>query len=163
MTSTTGTAGSTGSTQSTQKVVPLISSDTAGPLGAIHLPRLWAKQTLAASGMLADGYDECGKGFDQMTIDDLGLDREKLINYIRTERPTYLQFEEWVVQQNGGKIDPAAIKRHNEAVRGYNHSDQLASDMRKSSGLKTESTKDAVTLNMLEDLDELYAQASRGR
>ena len=25
------------------KVVPLISSDTAGPLGAVHLPRLWAK------------------------------------------------------------------------------------------------------------------------
>ncbi len=29
------------------KVIPLISSDTAGPLGAIHLPRLWAKLTLA--------------------------------------------------------------------------------------------------------------------
>ena len=163
MTSTTGTAGTTGSTQATQKVVPLISSDTAGPLGAIHLPRLWAKQTLAASGQLAEGYDECGKGFDQMTIDDLNLDRTKVIDYIRTQRPTYVQFEEWVVQQNGGKIDPAAIKRHNEAIRGYHHGDELASDMRRASGIKNESMKDAVTLNMLEDLDELHAQATRGR
>lgn len=33
-----------------QHVVPLISSDTAGPLGAIHLPRLWTKLTLATQG-----------------------------------------------------------------------------------------------------------------
>lgn len=159
MTSTSGTT--TGATQRSAKVVPLISSDTAGPLGAIHLPRLWAKQTLTAAGMLAEGYDECGSGFDQMTIDDLNLDRGKVIEYIQTQHPTYLQFERWVVDQNGGKIDGEIIRKHNENIRKYNHSDELASQMRRSSGLTNESIKDAVTLNMLEDLDELYAQTRR--
>ena len=67
------------------KIVPIISSDTAGPLGAVHLPRLWAKLTLHNAGMLPDGYDYCGAGFDQMTIDGLGLERDGVIAYVRDE------------------------------------------------------------------------------
>ena len=37
------------------KYVPMISSGTAGPLGALHLPRLWQKVSLEAAGKLADG------------------------------------------------------------------------------------------------------------
>jgi hypothetical protein len=151
----------TGSTGTQTRVVPLISSDTAGPLGAIHLPRLWAKLTLSAAGVLPEGYDECGHGFDQMTISDLNLDRQKVIDYIKTGKPTYMQFERWVIEQNGGRIEPEAIRKHNEAIKGYHHSDELAASMRKSSGLSDESVKDAVTLNKLEDLDELHAQVAR--
>ena len=137
-------------------IIPLVSSDTAGPLGAIHLPRLWMKLTLAAHGALPDGYDECGHGFDGMTLAALNLDRDKTIEYVRTSHPTYMQFEEWVLQQNGGKIDKAAIEKHNAAVRGYHHADDLASSMRKASGIKDESVKDAVRLNTVEDLDEFH-------
>ncbi|MGZ3499636.1 MAG: DUF5069 domain-containing protein [Vulcanimicrobiaceae bacterium] len=149
----------TGST-TTGKVVPLVSSGTAGPLGAIHLPRLWAKLTLGKAGLLADGYDECGPGFDGMTIANLNLDRQKVIDFVRTNNPTYMQFEQWVVQQNGGKIDAETIRKHNESIRGYNHADDLASTMQKASGLSNTQIKDAVTLNTLEDLDELHKQAT---
>jgi len=145
-----------------QNVVPLISSDTAGPLGAIHLPRLWTKLTLASAGLLPQGYDECGKGFDQMTLDDLGLDRQKTIDFIKNNRPKYIAFEEWVVAQNGGSISPDRIRKHNEAIRGYNHADDLAGKMRNSSGIKNASIKDAVTLNTIEDLDDVHAQVTRG-
>jgi hypothetical protein len=150
---TTGTT-----TTSKQTIVPLISSDSAGPLGVIHLPRLWAKLTLGANGKLPEGYDECGPGFDQMTLDALGLDRQKTLDYVRTTKPTYVQFEQWVVAQNGGTIPQDAVRKHNEAVKGYCHSDELAATMRTSSGLSDTSVKDAVTLNKLEDLDELYHQ-----
>lgn len=152
------TTGSTSSTR--EKIVPLISSDTAGPLGVIHLPRLWAKLTLGAAGQLPEGYDECGPGFDQMTLTAMGLDREKTIDYVRKNKPTYIQFERYVVEQNGGKIDPERIRKHNEAVRGYCHADQLAADMRKASGISESTTSDAVTLNKLEDLDELHHQVT---
>ena len=145
-----------------QKVVPLMSSDTAGPLGAIHLPRLWLKLTLANAGLLPDGYDECGPGFDAMTLADLNLDRGKTMEFVRTARPTYMQFEQWVVDQNGGSISPDTIKKHNDAVHGYHHADDLASNMRGSSGLKNATIKDAVTLNTLEDLDEVYRQVTGG-
>jgi hypothetical protein len=139
-----------------QRVVPLISSDTAGPLGAIHLPRLWSKLTLSNAGLLHEEYDECGPGFDQMTITDLNLDRDKVIDYVKKNKPKYLQFESWVVEQNGGKIDPQTIKKHNDAILGYLHSDELSAEMRKKCGMQDENVKDAVTLNKLEDLDELY-------
>ncbi|MBV9104094.1 MAG: DUF5069 domain-containing protein [Candidatus Eremiobacteraeota bacterium] len=147
-------------TASRTKVVPLISSDTAGPLGAIHLPRLWAKLTLGNAGLLADGYDMCGSGFDQMTIDGLGLDRQKVVDYVKNRKPTYMQFEEWVVEQNGGNIPKEKIEKHNAAIRGYNHSDELGANMRRASGIKRDDVKDAVRLNSLEDLDELHRQAT---
>ncbi len=141
------------------KVVPLISSGTAGPLGVKHLPRLWLKLSLAAIDALPEGYDECGTGFDAMTLSALGLDRAKTIEYVRRNKPTYMEFEEWVVAN--GKVDATTIERHNEALSGYNHSDELAHKMRGASKVKSASVKDAVTLNTLEDLDEIHRQVIR--
>lgn len=142
------------------KIVPLTSSGTAGPLGAVHLPRLWEKLTLYNAGVLADGYDYCGKGFDQMTLDGLGLDKQSTLDYVKTKKPTYMQFEQWVIDQKGGSIAPETIKKHNDAIFGYHHADDLASTMRNASGLKNASVADAVTLNLLEDLDELHSQVA---
>lgn len=144
------------STTTTEKIVPVLSSDTAGPLGAIHLPRLWLKLSLAAAGKLPDDYDECGAGFDQMTLTDLGLDRQKTIDYVRAQRPRYMQFEEWVIDQNGGSISEDRIEKHNAAVRAYNHDDAKAAKMRDKSGIKNADVLDAVTLNTMEDLDDFY-------
>ena len=138
--------------------VPLVSSGTKGPLGAAHLPRLWLKLSLAAHGQLPGDYDECGQGFDQMTLDALGLDRQKTIDFVRSNHPSYMEFEHWVVEQNGGKIDAARIEKHNAAIHGYHHSDELGTEMRKSSGIKHEHVKDAVTLNTVEDLDTFHKQ-----
>lgn len=144
-----------------EKIVPLVSSDTPGPLGVIHLPRLWAKLMLAASGLLPEGYDECGPGFDQMTLTAMNLDKQKTIGYVRSNKPTYVEFENWVVEQNGGSIDPQRIRDHNDAVRAYKHNDELAAGMRKNCGLVDEMISDAVTLNKLEDLDEFRQQLVR--
>ncbi|HEV2037456.1 MAG TPA: hypothetical protein VGQ96_02530 [Candidatus Eremiobacteraceae bacterium] len=136
------------------KVTPLISSGTVGPLGATHLPRLWTKLTLAAAGLLPEGYDECGQGFDAMTLADLGLNKEEVITYVRTRKPTYVEFEEFVKQK--GKTDPDTIKKHNAAILGYNHADDKAAHMHQDLGSKNHQVKDAVTLNTLEDLNELH-------
>lgn len=152
---TTGTTAA-----SKEKIVPLISSDTAGPLGVKHLPRLWAKLTLGAHGRLADGYDECGTGFDALTLKNLNVTKERAMQFVRDHKPTYMQFEKWIAKENGGKIEPETIKAHNEAISGYKHSDDLAGKMRESSGISHEHIKDAVTLNTVEDLDELHRQAT---
>ncbi len=142
----------------TSHVVPLVSSSTRGPLGAAHLPRLWLKLSLAAHGQLPPDYDECGKGFDQMTLDALGLDRQKTIDYVRTHHPTYMQFEQWVVEENGGSIDPERIRKHNDAIHAYQHGDDMAKEMRSSCGIPNDQVKDAVTLNTIEDLDAFHRQ-----
>jgi len=135
--------------------IPIVSSSTAGPLGAIHLPRLWAKLSLDAAGKLPPDYDACGSGFDQMTIDDLGLKKDEVVQYVKSKHPTYVQFEEWVVER--GKTDPETVRKHNDNVRNYKHSDDKAAKMREAAGLKRGDVKDAVTLNTLEDLHDFHA------
>jgi hypothetical protein len=62
------------------KIVPLIGSAEVGPLGVLHLPRLWLKISLDAKGLLADGYPAVGTGFDQMVLDGLGLQKTRSLN-----------------------------------------------------------------------------------
>src|SRR5687767_7106366 len=100
------------------KYVPLISSGVPGPLtGVLHLPRLWQKVLLSSIGKLADGYDGCGSGYDQMVIDALGLKREEVIKFISEKRPKLSDFENWVIQQKGGKLDQSSIQKVNDAIR----------------------------------------------
>jgi hypothetical protein len=141
--------------------VPLISSGTAGPLGVLHLPRLWLKASLEARGKLAAGYPGCGKGYDQMVLDGLGLDRQKTLDYIKSSKPTYTQFESWVKQQPGVKLDKASIEKLNGAIRGYNHDDATRKGILSASGLPDDASafRDAVNLNNLDDWNEFHSAA----
>src|ERR1017187_1078283 len=102
--------------------VPLISSGTAGPLGVLHLPRLWQKVSLEAVGKLASGYPGIGRGYDAMTCAALGLEEQAVKDYIKQSKPTYPQFEAWV-KKNAKSLNPRTIEKHTAAVRGYIHDD----------------------------------------
>jgi hypothetical protein len=138
-------------------IVPLISSGVAGPLGVLHLPRLWLKLSLEAGGKLCPGYPGAGKGFDQMVIDGLGLQREAVIQFIKENRPSYPQFEAWV-KKTGSKTDPGSIEKLNAAIRGYNHDDATRKSVLTASGLPDDARapKDAVNLNNLDDWKEFH-------
>lgn len=145
-----------------QSIVPLVSSSVAGPLGAVHLPRLWCKVILDAKGLLPEGYDVCGAGFDQMVLDGLHLDREKTLKYLQGEIPSYPEFEKWVVEQNGGQVDGGDIAKLNEAIKGYIHSDDTRGEILAAAGLDDSGAiKDAVNLNNLDDWSEFH-QAVKG-
>src|SRR3954471_13357846 len=103
--------------------IPLISSGTAGPLGVLHLPRLWQKVSLEQRGALAAGYPGIGKGYDQMVLDALGLKNDAVVSFIKTSRPTYPQFEAWIKKQPGVKLDKATIDNLNGGIKGYIHDD----------------------------------------
>ncbi|HYE33718.1 MAG TPA: DUF5069 domain-containing protein [Methylomirabilota bacterium] len=139
--------------------VPLISSGTAGPLGVLHLPRLWLKASLEAAGKLDPNYPGCGKGYDQMVLDGLGLDRQKTLDYIKSSRPTYTQFESWVKSQPGVKLDKASVEKLNSAIRGYIHADSTRKEIFSASGLSDEncSYRDAINLNNLDDWQSFHA------
>ena len=138
--------------------VPLISSGVAGPLGALHLPRLWLKVSLEAAGKLAPGYPGLGKGYDQMTCDQLGLDAGAVVDYIKSNKPTYPQFEAWV-KQNGKKLTKADIQRHNLAILGYCHDDGTRKGILSASGLADDGAvlPGAIDLNNLDDWQEFHA------
>lgn len=138
--------------------VPLISSGVAGPLGVLHLPRLWLKASLEARGKLAPGYPGCGKGYDQMVLDGLGLNRDTVLNFIKNEKPTYPQFEAWIKKQPGAKLDKASVEKLNSAIRGYIHDDDTRKGIFSANGLSDDacSCRDAVNLNNLDDWKEFH-------
>jgi hypothetical protein len=135
--------------------VPLISSGVAGPLGVLHLPRLWLKVSLEAQGKLAPGYPGLGAGYDQMTCDALGLEAQAVKDYIKNNKPTYPQFEAWV-KANGKTVTAEAIAKHNAAVTGYIHADATRQSILSANGLPDGEPKDAVNLNNLDDWYEFH-------
>src|ERR1700683_4026175 len=100
------------------KIVPLIGSAEVGPLGVLHLPRLWLKISLDAKGLLADGYPAVGTGFDQMVIDGLGLQKDAVVDFITRNKPTYPQFETWLKEQPGAQLDAPSIAKLNACISG---------------------------------------------
>jgi len=138
--------------------VPLISSGTAGPLGVLHLPRMWLKVSLEASGKLDSRYPGAGQGYDQMTIDALGLNRDAVLAYIKESKPSYPQFEAWVKAQPGVKLDAASVEAHNASVLGFNHDDETRKGVLDASGIADDgSILDAVRLNDLDSWQEFHA------
>ena len=138
--------------------VPLISSGVAGPLGALHLPRLWLKVSLEAVGKLAPGYPGIGAGYDSMTVAALGLDADAVKSFIAANKPTYTQFEAWV-RQNGKKLTKADIQRHNLAILGYCHGDDVRKGILTAAGLPDDGSvlPGAIDLNNIDDWQEFHA------
>ena len=144
----------------TNTIVPLISSGVAGPLGVLHLPRLWLKLSLENVGKLAPGYPGAGKGYDQMVIDGIGLQREAVIDFVKKNKPTYPQFEAWV-KKHASKLDKGSVEKLNAAIRGYIHDDATRKSILGANGLPDDGSapKDAVNLNNLDDWKEFHEAA----
>jgi len=92
-----------------------------------------------------------------MVIDGLGLNRDAVIAFIKTNKPSYPQFEAWV-KKNGTKLDKGSIEKLNAAIRGYNHDDDTRKSIVGANGLPDDVTapKDAVNLNNLDDWKEFH-------
>ena len=142
-----------------KSIVPTISSGTAGPLGVLHLPRLWQKASLGAAGKLHSDYPACGQGYDQMVLSALGLDRDAFLAFIAT-KPTYVQTEAWV-KANATQLNDSAVAELNAAIKGYIHADDTRKAILAAVGLTDDgSILDAVNLNNLDDWNSFHAQDS---
>lgn len=133
-------------------IIPLISSGTAGPLGVLHLPRLWLKVSLGAAGKLNPDYPAIGDGYDQMVLDGLGLDKSEFESFIAENKPTYPELEAWILEKSGGALDAAAVKKLNDAILGYHHNQEIRTEILGSCGIPDDgSLPDAINLNNLDD------------
>jgi hypothetical protein len=93
-----------------------------------------------------------------MVLDALGLKREEVIEFIKSHRPTYPQFEAWITKQPGAKLDKLSIDKLNSAIRGYIHDDQTRKGILSANGIPDDSRafRDAVNLNNLDDWKEFH-------
>ena len=140
-------------------IIPLISSGTAGPLGVLHLPRLWQKASLGAAGKLHADYPAIGQGYDQMVLDGLGIEKSAFESFIADSKPTYPQLEAWILAQSGGTLDAAAVAKLNAAITGYNHADEVRTAILSADGIPdTGKIRDAINLNNLDDWHSFHQQ-----
>lgn len=135
-------------------MVPLVSSMCMGPLGVRQLPRTWWKVLLCSLGQLDRDYPDCSGALDDWCLQALELDRNATLAWLRKTRPTYLEFERWVLEQKGGAIDPDRIARWNAGVEQRVHVDpakihETYSDI--GYGFDRSGPISAVTLNCLQD------------
>jgi len=137
----------------------MIPCNVSGPLGVLHLPRLWLKVSLEARGKLAAGYPGIGKGYDSMVVSALNLNADALKSYVATSRPTYAQFEAWVKAQPGVKLDRNTVHRLNTAILNYHHAEELSREIRAGAGFAEDGsvTSSACELNALEDWQAFHA------
>ena len=134
-------------------MIPLISSNCTGPLGACQLPRTWWKVLLRQKGLLDEEYPDCGGGLDAGVLRALGLDQEAALDYLRTTLPTYLDFEAWVLRKKGGSLDREAVETWNFSVRSRVHTspEKIAETYRDIGFGGDVKITSAVILNSLQD------------
>lgn len=133
-------------------IVPLISSGTAGPLGILHLPRLWLKASLGAAGKLHPDYSATGPGYDLMVLDALEIEKGAFESFISASRPTYPELEIWMIANSSKALDPHVVAELNASIAGYHHKDEIRSKILTDAGIPDDKTiLDAVNLNNLDD------------
>lgn len=143
-------------------IIPLISSDTAGPLGVKHLPRLWLKTLLSAVGELPAGYKDIRPGFDFMVLEGLQLDPDTVREYILETRPTYLQFEDWIRSREEADLSPGNVARVNTIVVERQKAGESRKRMLEENGLSEEcDITDSIMMNNLDDWRELHDSVVR--
>ena len=143
-----------------KEIVPLISSRTTGPLGVAHLPRLWLKLILHATGRLPEGYRHGTGGSDQRTFENLGIDGGAFIAFVTSTLPTYPQCEAWV-RDHATKLDSASIAAHNELL-SFEKPEAMAAHQRAFAGIDDPGLRNGPLLNDLDDWATVHAQITTG-
>lgn len=144
-----------------EKIIPLISSGTEGPLGLKHLPRLWLKTLLSATGRLPDGYKVVRPGFDFIVLEGLGIDPDSALNFIQENLPTYPSFERWICDQPGVNVSPENIAKINDVLKGKTKAPDVRAQILEESGLSNDvQIDDSVMLNNLDDWKAVHAQVA---
>jgi hypothetical protein len=136
----------------------MVSSGVAGPLGVLHLPRLWLKVSLEAQDKIADGYPGIGGGYDSMVLAALNLNPDEVKKFIAESKPSYPQFESWIKKQPGVNLDKATIHKLNLSIAGYIHSDDTRKGILGANNLPDDGSilPDAINLNNLDDWAEFH-------
>ena len=135
-------------------VVPLISTLDYGRLEVCQLPRTWLKILLRARNLLHDDYpDMTAAGLDPRALAVVGIEPDKAVDFVRTNRPSYIDFEAWILEQNGGQLDTKAVEEWNEFVRTRDHHEAKQKDIKSTLGRDdVESITSAAILNHIEDM-----------
>jgi hypothetical protein len=98
-------------------------STETGRLQIMHLKRYWSKAMAKRSGAL--GGSELLEEWptDTGLLASLGLGLEQVTTYLFNTAPSFDEFEDWILDVNGGHIAPARIHHFNGLLTGESTAD----------------------------------------
>jgi hypothetical protein len=131
-------------------MAPLISTGTPGPLGLLHLPRLWQKLLLHAAGLLPEGYRHGAGGFDELLCRSIGLDRDAFVAYVEGERPSYLETEAYV-REHATNLNSASVEAFNHTVTVRDLPTEMLAPRCRELGIPVGEITRSIALNNLDD------------
>jgi len=132
-----------------EKLPPLIGATVAGPLGVLHLPRMWYKSVLSAAGMLPEGYFDHDFGFNHRVVEGIGLEPEGWFGFLKT-MPTYPQAEDYA-KAHATKLNPAAVAALNEGILTFLRPEEGAATVRARIGLDDPAYRNSAMLLGFDD------------
>jgi hypothetical protein len=114
---------------------------------------MWQKVTLSTLGLLPGDYNVVTRGFDVRIMDELGLDPEMFVPFLKT-LPSYLETEDWV-RVHASTL--AAIEGTNAAILSREMSEENATKLRVAVGIADATFANGARLNNLDDAASLHA------
>jgi hypothetical protein len=130
-------------------ISPAITGLLTGPLGILHLPRLWGKAMIKAIGALPEGYHSGSGPLDEQLSEAMGLELAKSVAYINAEFPTYIVYEDWV--RKNATLKPESIADWNERMKTRQKREEMATAERAQLGLTNSDERGGRLLNDLLD------------
>ncbi len=91
--------------------------NSSGSLGVAHLKRIYERSIAGRRGEFIQ-RTEVEWRQDNVVLAGLGLPIETTFTYLMQFGPTFEEFEKWIAEQNGGRVDPANIERIDRALAG---------------------------------------------
>jgi hypothetical protein len=97
------------------------------PLDLPELERFWSNVTGVRSRDALAGAHVTSE-YEELLLSGLGLHRRETYEFLMMQRPSYREFETWIVAQHGGALAPPNLTRLRAALRGEPTPLDLASD-----------------------------------
>jgi hypothetical protein len=96
-------------------MVELAPAEETGTLGVMHLKRFWSRAAAAREGAAPPNPPEPAR--DHLLLSGLQAGLHETFSYL-AEAPSFEQFETWILERNGGQIEPSTVARINAGVAG---------------------------------------------
>lgn len=95
---------------------PVADLTEVGTLGVVHLKRLWSRLLSREWAATEDAASEWRA--TNVLFSGLELGLEETMRHLVSVQPSFAAFEAWVLERNGGAVDPAVVARINAALTG---------------------------------------------
>jgi hypothetical protein len=92
-------------------------AEELGSLGVVHLKRYWSRRTRRVVTVENSRTDPEEWVRDKVLIHGLGVGLEQMARFLTPDR-SFEELEAWILELNGGSIEPSRVARLNAALSG---------------------------------------------